>query len=140
METATVQVLQTESTTYPSLSDRVQSTFIDSIVIVILMLISASLLEKYENAPDWIRIALFFGIWGVYEPLCITLGGTVGNYFKGIRVRKQGQESQKINFLQAFFRYVLKMTLGWLSFLSIHTNKERRAIHDFAAGSVMIKK
>jgi uncharacterized RDD family membrane protein YckC len=42
--------------------------------------------------------------------------------------------------LQAFFRYVLKISLGWISFLTMHSNSQRRAIHDFAAGSVMIKK
>ena len=73
---------------YPTLSDRVQSTFIDSILIIVLMFVFASVLERYENAPDWIRIVLFFGIWGIYEPVCTTLGFTLGNYLKGIRVRK----------------------------------------------------
>lgn len=72
---------------FPTLSDRVQSTFIDSIFIIALMFISASSLDKYENAPDWIRIAVFFGIWAIYEPLFTTLGGTIGNRLKGIRVR-----------------------------------------------------
>jgi uncharacterized RDD family membrane protein YckC len=138
MET-TSQAFQSE-TTYPSLSDRVQSMFIDSIVIVVLMLIAASWLEKYDNAPDWIRIALFFGFWAIYEPLCITIGGTIGNIFKGIRVRQLQSTNKKINFLMAFVRYVIKMCLGWLSFLTIHTNKEKRAIHDLVVGSVMIKK
>lgn len=125
---------------YPSLADRVQSTFIDTIFIVVLMFISASLLDKYEGAPEWIRIALFFGIWGVYEPLCTTLGFTIGNLVKGIRVRKATDISKRINIVQAFFRYVLKITLGWISFLTMHSNQQKRAIHDFAAGSVMIKK
>jgi uncharacterized RDD family membrane protein YckC len=125
---------------YPTLSDRVQSTFIDTIFIVIMMFIFASALERYENTPDWIRIALFFGLWAVYEPLCITLGCTIGNYIKGIRVRSNRDRTKRINFLQAFFRYVLKFTLGWISFLTIHANKERRAIHDLAVGSVMIRK
>ena len=125
---------------YPSLADRVQSTFIDTIFIIVLMFISASLLDRYENAPKWIRIALFFGIWGVYEPLCTTLGGTIGNLIKGIRVRRTGDTGKRINILQAFFRYVFKIALGWISFLTMHSNPQKRAIHDFAAGSVMIKK
>jgi uncharacterized RDD family membrane protein YckC len=124
---------------YPTLSDRVQSTFIDTIFIVVLMFICASLLDKYENAPDWIRIALFFGIWAVYEPLCTTLGATIGNLVKGVRVRSVSNTRKKINFLQAFFRSVLKISLGWISFLTMHSNNQKRAIHDFAAGSVMIK-
>lgn len=125
---------------YPSLSERFQSTFVDTIFIVVMMFIFASALERYENAPDWIRIALFFGLWAIYEPLCITFGCTIGNYMKGLRVRSHSNPSKRINFLQAFVRYVLKLALGWISFLTIHSNKERRAIHDFAVGSVMIKK
>jgi uncharacterized RDD family membrane protein YckC len=125
---------------YPTLSDRVQSTLIDTVFIVVLMFISASILEKYENAPDWIRIALFFGIWCIYEPVCTVLGFTIGNYAKGIRVRKFSNPQKKINIIQALVRYLLKISLGWISFLTMHFNPERRAIHDFAAGSVMIKK
>ena len=140
MQTANIQPVQTETVIYPNLSDRIQSTFIDCIFIVVLMLISGSFLDKFENAPDWIRIVLFFGIWAIYEPLCTTLGGTVGNYLKGIRVKKYGNVNKKINFIQAFFRYVVKMVLGGPSFITIHMNKERRAIHDLLAGSIMIKK
>lgn len=125
---------------YPSLSDRVQSTFIDSLLIVAVMFACSSWLDKYEDAPEWIRIALFVGLWGVYEPVCTAMGCTVGNYLKNIRVRRHGDNGRRINLLQAFARYVLKVSLGWLSFVTIHSNREKRAIHDYAAGSVMIKK
>ncbi|GAO43567.1 RDD family protein [Flavihumibacter petaseus] len=97
------------------------------------------LLERYENTPDWIRIALFFGLWAVYEPLCTSLGCTAGNYLKGIRVRDVNHPEKRINFLQAFIRYVIKLSLGWISFLTMYTNHQRRAIHDLVAGSVMIR-
>ena len=129
----------TEQTEYPLLGDRVQSSFIDLILIVILMFVFASVLDRYENVPDWIRIVLFVGLWAVYEPLCTSLGCTVGNYAKGIRVRQHNGITKRINIFQALLRYILKMGLGWLSFVTIHSNPERRAIHDFAAGSVMIK-
>jgi uncharacterized RDD family membrane protein YckC len=125
---------------YPTLSDRVQSSFIDGILIIFLMFITSSVLERYENAPDWIRIALFFGIWGIYEPVCTSLGFTVGNYMKGIRVRKISDTHQRINFMQALLRYMFKAGLGWISFLTMHFNPQRRAIHDFVAGSIMIRK
>jgi uncharacterized RDD family membrane protein YckC len=137
MEPLLTPNLETE---YPALSDRVQSTFIDLLFIVLLMFISASILDRYENTPDWIRAALFFGIWAVYEPLCTSLGCTIGNLIKGIRVRKVNDVRKRINIFQAFIRYVIKMLLGWLSFITIHSNADRRAIHDLAVGSVMIKK
>lgn len=125
---------------YPLLTDRVQSSFIDGMVIIIMMFVFAAWLDRFDDAPSWLRIALFFGAWAIYEPLCTSLGGTIGNHVKGIRVRQHGATNQKINFFQAFARYLVKITLGWISFLTIHTNNERRAIHDMVAGSVMIRK
>ncbi len=128
--------IQTE---YPLLGDRVQSTFIDTLLIITLMFVFAGILDKFESVPDWVRIVLFIGLWVVYEPLCTTLGFTVGNYIKNIRVRQVSDTAKRINIFQALIRYLLKVLLGWISFLTIHSNKERRAIHDFAVGSVMIK-
>src|SRR5882672_7475084 len=82
METTSVPTDQ-PTVEYPNLSDRVQSTFIDGIFIVIMMFVFASILDKYENAPDWIRIVLFFGLWAIYEPVCTTFGFTIGNLIKG---------------------------------------------------------
>ena len=123
---------------YPYLSARVQSSFIDALVIIVLMFVFSAVLDKFEDPPDWIRIAMFFGIWAVYEPLCTTLGATIGNMVKGIRVRRRNDPSKRINFFQAFIRYIFKMLLGWVSFLTIHSNTERRAIHDIIAGSVVV--
>jgi uncharacterized RDD family membrane protein YckC len=123
---------------YPLLTDRVQSSFIDGIFLIILMFVFSTILDKFENVPDGVRIVLFTGLWIVYEPLCTTLGFTLGNYIKGIRVRQHTEVTRRINFFQALVRYVLKVILGWISFLTIHSNSERRAIHDFVSGSIMI--
>ena len=124
---------------YPQLIDRIQSTCIDGLLIIISMFAFSTILEKFEHPPDWIRIVLFFGIWIVYEPLCTTLGCTLGHYIKGIRVRSVNNTSKKINIFKALLRYVLKVLLGWVSFLTIHTNPKRQAIHNLFAESVMIK-
>lgn len=124
---------------YPLLGDRIQSTFIDMLFIVFCMFILAAVLDRYEQIPDGVRAGLFIGLWVLYEPLCTSLGATIGNSIKGIRVRRVGNTSKRILFPLAVVRYALKVLLGWVSFLTIHSNKERRAIHDFASGSVMIK-
>ena len=124
---------------YPQLTDRVQSTFIDTILIVILMFVFASILDKFENVPDWVRMGMFAGLFIAYEPLCMTLGSTLGNYLKGIRVRKNSNSTKRINIFQAIIRYPVKVLLGWISFLTINSNPKRRAIHDLVSGSVMIK-
>jgi uncharacterized RDD family membrane protein YckC len=123
---------------YPELSVRIQSTFIDTLFIVVLMFLFSSILDRIQDPPEWLHIAMFVGIWVIYEPLCTTLGCTIGNYLKGIRVRRVGNTARKINLIQAILRYAVKIMLGWLSFLTIHQNTERRAIHDLVAGSVMV--
>lgn len=126
-------------TSYPELKDRIQSTFIDTIFLLVLMFLFASLLDKFDSVPDWVRILLFVGLFIVYEPLCMSVGFTLGNYLKGIRVRKDTDTSKRINIFQALVRYLVKLLLGWISFLTIHGNARRRAIHDVVSGTVMIK-
>ena len=124
---------------YPPLIDRIQSAFIDTMLIIILMIVFARVLDRFENVPDWVRILLFVFLFMLYEPLCMSLGFTIGNYVKKIRVRRDEDTSKRISIFQAFLRYPLKMLLGWISFLTIHSTPKRRAIHDLASGSVMIK-
>ena len=124
---------------YPSLLDRVQSIFIDLLFIVILMFLFSSILDKFENPPDWVRIALFFGIWAIYEPLLVAFGCTLGQYIKRLRVRDIDDTTRRIGVFPSIVRYILKTLLGWLSFLTINMNKEKRAIHDFASGGVVLR-
>lgn len=139
MEDVKEPISNESSEKYPLLIDRIQSTFVDMFFIIVLMFVFAAILDRCNDVPNWVRIVLFVGIFIVYEPLCTTLGFTLGNYIKGIRVRQFDNSTRKINFLQAFVRYILKVALGWLSFLTIHSVKKRRAIHDMVSGSVMIK-
>jgi len=125
---------------YPYLGDRVQSTFIDTVLLIVLMFIFSAILDRYNQVPDWVRMAMFVGLFVIYEPVCMTFGCTVGNYVKGIRVRKVSDSSKRINILQAYLRYPVKVLLGWMSFLTINSNAQRRAIHDIVSGSVMVKK
>lgn len=126
---------------YPVLLKRVQSTFIDLLVIVGMMFLSAFLLDQLgEETPDEINIILFIVIWCLYEPACTSLGGTIGHLLTGIRVRDVQDTRRRLPFWKSFVRYVLKVNLGWLSFVTIHFNSRRRAIHDLGAGSVMIEK
>lgn len=142
METGTnllTDISENDVLRYPSLLTRIQSVFVDGILIILLMFLAGKILDQYETAPDWIRIVLFVGIWGVYEPLAMSFGCTVGNYLLGIRIKQYKHQTKRINILQAYLRFAVKFCLGWLSFIAIHFNADRRAIHDLASGSIMIK-
>jgi len=125
--------------TYPSLSERAQFVFADTVVIVLLMFAAGRLLDSMTDPPDWLRIVLFFGIWGIYEPVCTAFACTIGQAITGLRTRRHSNYEKRIGLPAAFLRYLVKMLLGWLAFITISSNPERRAIHDFAAGSVMLK-
>jgi uncharacterized RDD family membrane protein YckC len=123
---------------YPSLLRRIQSSVIDFLLILALMVLITQLADQFDNFPSELRAVLFVLIL-LYEPLCITFGCTLGNYIMKIRVRQYEDENKRINLFQSIIRYTVKVMLGWLSFLTIHTNTEKRAIHDLFIGSVMIK-
>ena len=129
---------------YPELKTRIQSTFIDTILMIGLMFLASTILDKsnpsQEDEDGWIRAVIFISIWGIYEPVSMVFGSTLGNYLMKIRVKKARDTDKKINLLQAYVRFPVKICLGWISFLTIHGNKERRAIHDLVAGTVMIEK
>jgi uncharacterized RDD family membrane protein YckC len=129
---------------YPALSRRVGSILIDSLFIVLVMFLLTDLFEKLlktnEENEGLIRAVCFIALWGLYEPIAMTLGGTIGNYIIGIKVRKYSDSDKNINIIQAFGRFIIKMVLGWISFISIGFNKEKRAIHDLATGTLMLER
>lgn len=132
-------------TRYPDLKTRIQSIFIDTMLMIALMFLSAWILDKInpsqqEEDDGLLRAIIFISIWGVYEPVSMTLGATLGNYLMKIRARKNSDTGKKMNLFQAYIRFIVKFLLGWLSFLTINSNKERRAIHDLVGGTVMIAK
>lgn len=102
------------------------------------MVAISQLAGQFENFPPTIRVILFILIL-FYEPICTSMGGTLGNYLMKIRIRQYDNKNRKINLFQAIIRYIVKIMLGWLSFVTIHFNQEKRAIHDMVASSVMIQ-
>jgi uncharacterized RDD family membrane protein YckC len=139
MKTATTTAAPQMVVQYPTLVKRVQSMFVDGIFILLLMFGISAIIDKAGDAPDWLRAVLFIGLWFVYEPVCIAFGCTLGQYLMGLRVREAANEKKRINIVLSFVRFALKLVLGWLSFLTIHTNSQRRAIHDLAGQSVMLE-
>lgn len=123
---------------YPFMIERIQSILIDSILVIACMILFSDVLSNFKDVPNWLRALLLIALF-LYEPIATTLGGTIGNNIKGIRVRKNGDEVQSINFFQALIRYFFKLLLGWLSFITIFSSDKKRAIHDIISGTVMVK-
>jgi hypothetical protein len=80
------------------------------------------------------------GIFFLYDPIMVSLfGGTIGHLVIRLRVKQYKYETKNLFFVLAFFRFLVKIFLGWLSFLTVSGNKEKRAIHDILPGSIVIQ-
>lgn len=124
---------------FPPLIKRFQSLITDQVFIILCMVIFSQLFENTdEEDTGALRGFLLFGLFFLYEPFCLAFGCTIGNYIAGIRVRKFGNEEKRINILQSYIRFIVKILLGIISFFTVTSNKHKRAIHDIAAGSIMI--
>ena len=124
---------------YPSIMNRVQALFFDVwIIIGILMFLSSTFFEDYEGRFVGIKVAMFFVILLIYEPVASMTGGTIGYRTMGMKIRRFGDLDKKIRFSQALMRSVMKLSLGWISFLTISTDPQRRAMHDKASGTVVL--
>lgn len=107
--------------------------FLFTVLIIVMVLV--------DDSPARTEIMVTCGLLStcVYEPLLTTYSRTLGQRLMKIRVVQHANPSQKINLLNALIRLFVKVMLGWLSFITIHFNPEKRAIHDLASGSVMIR-
>ncbi|MCB9336155.1 MAG: RDD family protein [Flavobacteriales bacterium] len=77
----------------------------------------------------------------IYDPLFTSLfGGTIGHMANGLTVRRVKNETKKIALPLAFVRFIIKALLGWISLLTMSSNKKNQALHDLAIDSVVIYK
>lgn len=126
---------------YPSIMDRVKAIFVDSLLIVAMMTIATTILEKYSIDSDIVTIGICIFIFLLYEPLSVSMfGGSVGHYAIGLRVKNKNNPTKNVNFILAIVRYIVKALLGWLSLITITLNNNGQAIHDLAANAIVIYK
>lgn len=123
---------------YPSLVRRIQAVFVDFILILCLFMIASLLFNAMGEVADGVKISVLVFCFVLYEPLLVSIiGGTLGHYLLGLRVKQHEAPDQNISFFSAVGRIVMKTALGWASFLTIGSNQEKRAIHDMVSGSVV---
>ncbi len=121
---------------YPTILRRYLSTFIDAWFIITFLIFLPYYIGDGENTLK-VRVLIAIIMLFIYEPLFTSKLCTLGQKITGIRIRKVSTH-QKLNFPIALFRVIIKGLLGFVSFFSIMFSKEKRAIHDFASGSIVI--
>ena len=122
---------------YPTLTRRYASSLIDIVFLIIIFLSIMLLLESVENSQIT-KIICIGLIMLLYEPIFVSVKCTAGQYITGIRVISSKDPGAKINILHSELRYITKIMLGWLSFLTIMANTRKRAIHDIIGESVVV--
>lgn len=126
---------------YPSLGNRYKSMVIDGLILVGFMFVGGALMADAEGIPDWFRGLVFVLIFFLYEPLFVSFrGGTIGHFNNGLTVKQNKDTEKNIPLFAALVRAVIKIGLGWLSFLTMLSDPKKRAIHDFASGSIVVYK
>ncbi|MGD1892608.1 MAG: RDD family protein [Cyclobacteriaceae bacterium] len=126
---------------YPSLVKRIQAVVIDFLLILVLFSVASLLFNSLGEVADGVRIGVLVFCFVLYEPLFVSqMGGTLGHYLLGLRVKQHDAPADNISFLSALGRIIIKGALGWISFLTISSNSEKRALHDIVSGSLVCHK
>lgn len=124
---------------YANVFDRVKSATIDGILLIVLMYLATEILASFETVPVYVRVLVFLFIFVLYEPIFVSFfGATIGHSKIGISVKSEKNPEKNIHFMIALVRFFCKLSLGWISLLTIGSNDKRKAIHDYVAGSIVV--
>ena len=123
---------------YPTLKERYLSTLIDLVVLAVFVVVLTVSLQGSGRAVTVIRVALGFLVIVNYEPVLTSKACTIGQAIVGIRVRSFRDRRQRVSLGRAYLRMIVKLVLGVYSFFAMGFNRERRAVHDFASGTVVL--
>lgn len=122
---------------YPRLVQRYKALLIDGLLILLALIIIMIVVQDSKfRTTVMVSSALILLL--TYEPLLTSYSKTFGQRMMKIKVRSHRNPDERITLLNAYVRWFVKGLLGWVSFVTIHFNPERRAIHDLASDSVMI--
>jgi len=126
--------------TYASLPDRIKAAIIDGLVIIAAMFAISEVFSWFQTIPNIARILAFISVFIGYDPIMTsTYGATVGHTFSNISVKRDKDRTKNLAFHSALLRFILKSSLGWISLLTVTGNTKRKAIHDLAVSSVVLK-
>jgi len=127
------------TTSLPDISNRVKAAITDSVVLILMMYAFSILFSQFEEVPNNLRIASFVFVFLLYDPILTTaMGGTLGHRLMGLKVKKRSNTTENLPFFLSLPRFLVKVTLGWVSLLTVSSHKERLAIHDLAVGSIVL--
>lgn len=124
---------------FPGVLVRVKAIVTDSVVLIILIIIFTYAFSLFDHVPDNVKVIAFVFVFILYDPIFTSVfGGTIGHMMLGVRVKRESDETKNILFPLAIVRFIVKVSLGIISLLTVSGNKKGKAIHDYLVGSVVV--
>ena len=120
----------------PTLVTRYKALMID-FLLILFALVAIMVAVGESESRTTVMVSSAFILLLAYEPLLTSYSRTIGQRLMRIRVGRYDNPSERIPLINAYIRWFVKGLLGWISFITIHFNDERRAIHDLTSNSVM---
>ncbi len=121
---------------YPNLLRRYLASVIDLLAVFCIVYLY-SRTPLYTPGGDTSAL-VFFGVMASYEPLMTVFVCTLGQAAMRFRVRR-AEDLNRVSLAQAYIRMVVKYALGIVSFLTMPARRDRRAIHDLAASTIVVE-
>jgi uncharacterized RDD family membrane protein YckC len=122
----------------PEIFIRVKASTIDSLILVLLMLAASDVFSNLDTDNTTYKILTFVFIFVLYDPILVSLkGATIGHQICNIKVITES-DNKKLNIIKAMIRFILKATLGWLSFFTVNSNNKKQALHDLVVNSIVV--
>jgi len=128
-----------DETAFPSLVVRIKALFVDLVIILVIFTATTLFIDSFGDIPNAAKGFILIFMLCLYDPLLTSLtGNTLGQKIMNLKIGKYREPEKNISLGQAFLRYLSKALLGWVSFLTVTSNKRKRAIHDLASGSIVL--
>jgi uncharacterized RDD family membrane protein YckC len=120
---------------YPNLLRRYVASLIDGVLVfgAFLFYMRDPLRSAQSQDPIYWPLLLLL----LYEPLLTRYACTLGQLAMGIRVRSE-PGGERVAVWRLFVRSLTKFLLGILSFMFMPGHAKKRALHDIAAGTIVV--
>ena len=108
------------------LIQRVKAFVIDWALLLVTMFVLGYFLAQFNEDLTILRTFLFLLLLFFYEPLMITFSGaTLGQHTIGFLMIRNNDLKGRVPFISSFVRFIVKILLGWLSFITISASEKR---------------
>lgn len=125
---------------YTKLSRRIKALLYDGLALAAGLFITIFLVTALKLQSQFIESVLIIFIVISIEPLFISItGSSIGHHIVGLRVRRS-KTDKRLNILLSYVRFITKLPLGIISFISVLTTRKHQAIHDVISDSIVVHK